>query len=48
LKQASAQKAGECVIVGAELEEGQLAVKDMATGEQRLVNADEFLSQLKV
>jgi histidyl-tRNA synthetase len=48
LKQASAQKVRECVIVGAELEEGQLAVKDMATGEQRRVNADEFLSQLKV
>lgn len=47
LKQASAQKAGECVIVGSELEEGKLAVKDMATGEQRLVNADEFLSRLR-
>jgi histidyl-tRNA synthetase len=47
LKQASAQKARECVIVGAELEEGQLAVKDMGTGDQRLVNADEFLSRLR-
>jgi histidyl-tRNA synthetase len=47
LKQASAQKARECVIVGAELEEGKLAVKDMGTGDQRLVNADEFLSQLR-
>jgi len=45
LKQASAQKAGECVIVGSELEEGRLAVKNMATGEQRLVDADELLSQ---
>jgi histidyl-tRNA synthetase len=47
LKQASAQKAVECVIVGSELEKGELAVKDMATGKQKLVNADEFLSQLR-
>ncbi|MHC4623401.1 MAG: histidine--tRNA ligase [Planctomycetota bacterium] len=46
LKQASAQSARECVIVGAELEEGKLAVKDMSTGEQRLVNANEFVSRL--
>ncbi|HUT30403.1 MAG TPA: histidine--tRNA ligase [Sedimentisphaerales bacterium] len=47
LKQASAQKARECVIVGAEIEEGKLAVKNMATGEQKLVEVGKFLSSLK-
>ncbi|MHC4155375.1 MAG: histidine--tRNA ligase [Planctomycetota bacterium] len=47
LKQASAQKAGECVIVGSELEKGQLAVKDMATGDQCEVDYEQFLAQLK-
>jgi histidyl-tRNA synthetase len=47
LKQASAQNARECVIVGAEIEKGQLVVKDMATGEQRLVEVGKLLSSLK-
>ena len=29
-----------------ELKEGKIGIKDMATGEQELVNFDEFLSQL--
>jgi len=47
LKQASEQKAKKCIIIGSEVENNQLVVKDMASGEQQLVNADEFLSQLK-
>ncbi len=48
LKQASAQSAQKCIIIGAELSENnQLVVKDMTTGEQKLVNVDEFLSQPK-
>ena len=46
LKQASDQSAGKCVIIGQEIESNKLAVKDMATGEQVLVDMDEFLSGL--
>ena len=46
-KEASAQNAKKCIIVGQEyVDNNQLAVKDMASGEQELVNFDEFLSQL--
>jgi histidyl-tRNA synthetase len=48
LKQASAQKARKFIIIGEEfLENNQLIVKDMATGEQELVNIAEFMSRLK-
>jgi len=47
LKEASAQDAEKCIIIGEEFKNGQLVVKDMATGQQELVNFDEFLSQLK-
>ncbi len=40
LKQASEQRAAVVVIVGEEFREGQLTVKDMATGEQNLVALD--------
>lgn len=44
LKEASDQNARECIIVGEEYKDNKLAVKDMATGEQELVDMDEFLS----
>jgi len=46
LKQASEQRARKAVIVGGEFEEGQLTVKDMATGEQHLVPVDGFWASL--
>ncbi len=46
LKQASDQNARECIIIGEEFKDNKLAVKDMATGEQNLVDFDEFLSSL--
>jgi histidyl-tRNA synthetase len=48
LKQPSAQRASKCIIIGDEFFKGKkLAIKDMATGEQREVDCDEFLAQLK-
>jgi len=47
LKQASAQNAKQCIIVGDELKDGKLAVKDMATGQQELVDYDKFFAQLE-
>jgi histidyl-tRNA synthetase len=47
LKQASAQNAQKCIIIGEEFNNNQLIVKDMDSGEQELVDTDEFLSQLK-
>lgn len=51
LKEASAQKAKKCIIIGQECFENnqlkQLKIKDMATGEQELVKLDEFLNQLQ-
>ena len=38
--------AAKTIIIGSEVEEGQLAVKDMATGEQSLVDWAEFVGQL--
>jgi histidyl-tRNA synthetase len=46
LKQASDQKAKECIIIGSEIEKDQIAVKDMATGKQRLVELDKFFAEL--
>ena len=48
LKQPSAQRAKECIIIGQEfIEKNQLVLKDMATGEQREVDYDQFLAQLE-
>jgi len=48
LKEASAQKAKKCIIIGEEeLEKNKIKVKDMVTGEQELVDYDEFWSRLK-
>ena len=47
LKEASAQNANKCIIIGQEeLIEGKIGVKDMVTGEQKLVGRDEFFSGL--
>ena len=43
LKQAASQQAKTCIIVGQELADGQVAVKDMETGEQTLVAVDEII-----
>ena len=46
LKEASSRNAGNCIIVGEEFKNNQLVIKDMATGEQELVNYDSFFAQL--
>jgi len=46
LKQASAQNARACIILGEELEQNRLVVKDMATGEQQVVDYEEFFAGL--
>ncbi len=46
LKEASDQNAQKCIIIGEEFKDKKLVVKDMATGNQELVNIDEFLSGL--
>jgi len=47
VKKAAIQNAEKCIIIGNEFKENQLVVKDMATGEQELVDIDEFLSRPK-
>ncbi len=47
LKLASEQNAKYCIIIGDEFKTGDLVVKDMKTGEQKLVNKDKFLEELK-
>jgi len=47
LKQASEQNAGRCVIIGSEIENDQLIVKNMATGKQELIKLDKFFAELK-
>jgi len=47
LKEASAQNAGKCIIIGEEeLKQGKIGIKNMATGEQQLVGCDEFFAGL--
>lgn len=47
LKEAAGQNAKKCVIVGQEYRDHrQIAVKDMATGEQALVDVEQFLAGL--
>jgi histidyl-tRNA synthetase len=48
LREASVQNAKKSVIIGEEFKDKKLAVKDMATGEQKLVKYDEFLSGLEI
>jgi len=45
LKQAASVNAGKCIIIGEEFKESKLTVKDMDTGQQKLVKVDELLSQ---
>jgi len=47
LKEASEQNVRKCIIIGDEFKNNQLVVKDMATGEQVLVDYEEFWSRLK-
>jgi histidyl-tRNA synthetase len=47
LREASAQNAKKCIIIGEEINNNQIAIKDMATGKQELVDYDKFLSDLK-
>ena len=47
LKDASEQNAQKCIIIGDELKDNKLAIKDMVTGEQELIDYDEFFDQLK-
>ena len=47
IKEAAAQNAKNCIIIGTEeVQQDKIKVKDMATGEQELVGLDEFLSKL--
>lgn len=47
LKQASSINAKTCVIIGQEfIDNGELVIKDMATGEQKNIKADDFISHL--
>ncbi|MBW8002094.1 MAG: histidine--tRNA ligase [Planctomycetes bacterium] len=46
LKQASAENAKKAIIIGEEFEKNQLAVKDLESGDQTLVDIDKFFSQL--
>jgi len=46
LKQASAQSAQKCIIIGEEFNNNQLVVKDMATGQQELIALNKFFAVL--
>lgn len=46
LRQASAQNAQKCIIIGSEIENNQLVVKDMPTGRQELIELDKFFAKL--
>jgi len=47
LKQASDQNAQKCVIIGSEIENNELIIKDMATGKQELIELNEFFDKCK-
>jgi len=47
LKEASDQNAKKCIIIGDEFKDNQLAVKDMDSGEQELIELDKFFAELK-
>jgi histidyl-tRNA synthetase len=46
LQEASAQNAKYCIIIGEEFKDNNLIIKDMATGQQKTVNKDEFLKNI--
>ncbi len=47
LKQASARRARKCIIIGEELRDNKLTVKDMSEGRQQIVDCEEFFAQLR-
>ncbi len=47
LKIASEKNAKHCIIIGDEFKNGDIVVKDMGTGEQKTVNKDKFLEEMK-
>ena len=47
LKQASEQNAKYCIIIGDEFKENKLAIKDMATGQQELIEVDKFFEKIR-
>jgi len=47
LKEASEQNAKKCVIIGSEIKNNQLVVKDMTTGQQKTIEVDKFFAELK-
>ncbi len=47
LKEAYDQNAKKCIIIGDEFKDNQLAVKDMDSGEQELIELDKFFAELK-
>jgi histidyl-tRNA synthetase len=47
LKQASAQNAKKCIILGDEFKSNELVVKDMTTSKQKLIKLDAFFAELK-
>jgi len=48
LKEASEQNAKKCVIIGSEIENNQLIIKDMSTGKQEEINLGKFLQQCQI
>jgi len=46
LKQASTQNAKKCIIIGSEIRNNELVVKDMSTGRQELIELDKFFAAL--
>jgi histidyl-tRNA synthetase len=46
LREASSRNARKCIIIGEEFKSNKLVVKDMATGQQELVELDRFLEEL--
>jgi histidyl-tRNA synthetase len=47
LKQASAQNAKKCIIIGDEFKNDELVVKDMATSKQKRIKIGTFFAELK-
>jgi len=47
LKEASSQNAVKCIIIGSEIEDGQIALKDMNTGKQKKIDKNTFFNELK-
>ena len=47
LKEASSRNAKSCIIFADEFKKGDIIIKDMATGNQKILSIDKFLSDLK-